>query len=140
MSFISNCNRKFGQPNEVFCEQEDMTINKLKENYILHWENQIGINLQEEGKLCTYRKIKRNFTYENYLDDVHIKQHRIALTKLRISAHKLQIEKGRYSRPAVQRSDRICKYLNRALNKNVVEDENSHDWMSTTKRGKINFI
>ena len=39
------------------------------------------------------------------------------LTKLRISAHKLQIKIGRYARPKIQRQNRLCSSCN------VLEDE-----------------
>ena len=41
------------------------------------------------------------------------------LTKIRISAHKLEIEIGRYTRPPVIASERYCKICN----KSEVEDE-----------------
>ena len=37
----------------------------------------------------------------------------MALTKLRISAHKLEIEKEKYARPVIPRADRICRYCNK---------------------------
>ena len=43
--------------------------------------------------------------------------HQKSLTKLRISAHKLEIENGRYNRKSV--ADRVCK----KCNYNKVEDE-----------------
>jgi hypothetical protein len=49
-----------------------------------------------EGKLRTYLKIKTNFGYENYLSIIKNFEQRRRLSKLRISAHKLQIEIGRY--------------------------------------------
>jgi hypothetical protein len=44
----------------------------------------------------TYLKIKTNFGYENYLSIIKNFEQRRRLSKLRISAHKLQIEIGRY--------------------------------------------
>jgi hypothetical protein len=41
-------------------------------------------------------KIKTNFGYENYLSIIKNFEQRRRLSKLRISAHKLQIEIGRY--------------------------------------------
>ena len=45
---------------------------------------------------------------ENYLNTITNLNHRIALTKLRISSHKLMIEKGRYSRPYIPPEERLC--------------------------------
>ena len=36
---------------------------------------------------------------ESYLDHVTIVKHRVALTRLRVSCHNLEIEVGRYHRP-----------------------------------------
>ncbi len=45
-------------------------------------------------------------------------KHRKSLTRFRISAHRLEVEKGRYSRPPVPASQRFCKSC-----KDKVEDE-----------------
>ena len=52
---------------------------------------------------------------ESYLDHVTIVKHRVALTRLRVSCHNLEIEVGCYHRPRVtplhQRVCRICQVL-----------------------------
>ena len=53
----------------------------------------------KNGKLRTFYNFKSVFQKEIYLDIV--KGHQQALTKLRISAHKLEIESGRYSKMLV---------------------------------------
>ena len=59
-----------------------------------------------------------HFVIELYLAfPINLKERRL-LTKIRISAHNLEIERGRYSRPIISREDRFCKYC-----KNAVEDE-----------------
>ena len=45
---------------------------------------------------------------EDYLHQVTNTRHRIALTKLRLSNHKLGIETGRYSRPFKKPAEIIC--------------------------------
>ena len=62
----------------------------------------------------TYRLFKTtdNYKCEEYLHQVTNTRHRIALTKLRLSNHKLAIETGRYSRPFKKPTERtfpICK-------------------------------
>ena len=49
----------------------------------------------------TYRLFKTidNYKCEDYLHQVTNTRHRIALTKLQLSNHKLDIETGRYSTP-----------------------------------------
>ena len=47
-----------------------------------------------ENMLRTYRLFKDSFHFENYLDNVKIKKHRVALTRFRLSFHnyKLKLE------------------------------------------------
>ena len=45
---------------------------------------------------------------EDYLHQVNNTRHRIALTKLRLSNHKLAIETGHYSRPLKKPAERTC--------------------------------
>ena len=47
-------------------------------------------------KLRTHKLLKQNFGIESYLELVHDKSVRKCLTSLRISAHRLRIERGRY--------------------------------------------
>ena len=49
-----------------------------------------------------------NYKCEDYQHQVTNTRHRIALTKLRLSNHKLAIETGRYSRPFKKPAERIC--------------------------------
>ena len=70
---------------------------------------------KSKNKLRTYRKFKSIFKLEPYLL-FGTKQQRKLLTKFRISAHNLNIEKGRYIGTTVE--DRICN-----LCKNNIEDE-----------------
>ena len=60
-------------------------------------------------------KIRREEKCEDYLRQV---LHRITLTKLRLSNHKLAIETGRYVRPYNKPKERIC-----SICKKDVEDE-----------------
>ena len=65
-----------------------------------------------DGKLDTYFNIKKEFKSEPYLtlDNFHMRK---AICKLRLSAHNLLIETGRYAKPrSLPRSERICKHCN----------------------------
>ena len=74
-------------------------------------------NTNQKNKLRTYRLLKKNCLYENYLSIVTNAKHRAALTKLRISAHNLEIETGRYKKiPSSSRKCTVC-------DQNKVEDE-----------------
>ena len=58
-----------------------------------HQENE----QQNNGKLRTYVTFKSNFGREHYLANVNNCDQRKSITKLRISAHQLNIERGRYT-------------------------------------------
>ena len=59
-----------------------------------------------EGKLCIYSNFKILFGIENYLTIITSFEQRRHFTRLRISSHKLQIERGRYQ--GVPRQNRLC--------------------------------
>ena len=66
-----------------------------------------------------YLYLKQNISYEPYLNIVNSYKARVCLTKLRISAHNLNIECLRYGRDRKPRSERLC-YL---CNNGDIEDE-----------------
>lgn len=57
----------------------------------------------------TYAKIKIDFKLEQYLLHLPI-QLRRNFTKLRISAHQLASEIGRYSKPKIPFEKRLCQF------------------------------
>ena len=75
------------------------------------WLNAINKNYDSSkpNKLKTYANFKKSFGMENYLLCMKTKNKRRHFTKLRISAHHLPIEKGRYSRPVTPRDQRFCQ-------------------------------
>jgi hypothetical protein len=83
---------------------------QLQKQYATFWETAImsdGKSKSEHGrKLRTYRKFKYWFGKEAYLDVVANRKWRMALTKFRVSAHRLMIELGRRTRTAVEH--RLC--------------------------------
>ena len=60
----------------------------------------------EESKLRTYGKIKKHIGFESYLNDVTNVKNRVAMTKLRLSNHKLMIEVGRHQN--IDKNNRLC--------------------------------
>ena len=62
------------------------------------------------SKLTTYNQIKRSFETEKYLTCVNNTKHRIALTRLRCSAHRLHIEVERFRN--IERNERFCNKYN----------------------------
>lgn len=61
-----------------------------------------------DSKLAIYAKVKGEYAYETYLNTAGTFSS--AITKFRLSAHNLPIERGRYMRPKLERKDRICKF------------------------------
>ena len=72
----------------------------------------MGETNSEDGKLSMYRKVKSNFAIEPYLTQIKKFKDRRSLTAIRVSAHKLEIETGRYiqdsNRESVERKNRHC--------------------------------
>ena len=70
-----------------------------------------------DNKLHSYSKIYDSFCLQSYLSFGLPKSLTKELTKIRISAHDLLIDHGRYFRPRIPREQRICVQCNQ------VEDE-----------------
>ena len=87
----------------------------LEQNYCEKWHTHIE-SCKSQGKLQIYSHIKRNFRLENYLLQfpTYVRRN---FSKLRISAHNLAIETGRYAKPSIPPDKRIC------FNCKLVEDE-----------------
>ena len=91
--------------------QDERDVNKtiekfnetLKLSYTTWWNKQAIVT--GTSKLDFYYQNKRNFVFENYLDNIP-KQIRIYITRLRLSCHNLPIEILRYKK--IERSERIC--------------------------------
>ena len=66
----------------------------------------------QSNKLRVYRTFKTKYEYEDYLDEIANIKHRINFTKLRISNHSLEIEKGRHQRPYVNPKIEYAKPAN----------------------------
>ena len=83
-----------------------------KSKFISNWKESTSPPDQDHNikgsKLRTYGSFKDNFMYEPYLDIVCNRYERSNLTKLRISAHKLAVETGRYATPFILPNMRKC--------------------------------
>ena len=78
---------------------------QLEKMYTQYWLEQI--NKPNSNKLRTYAKFKTSFNLENYVTSHECKNRR-NFSKMRISAHTLAIETGRYTRPVTAEIDRTC--------------------------------
>ena len=117
---------------------EDVGQNNLTQNFnqlLAKWKYNIedryksewlhALNANSDGfKLRTYAKFKTTFNLENYLLSIKCINSRILFTKLRISAHDLLIEMGRYTKPkktpVENRLCRFCKSWNKMNNSNLL--------------------
>ena len=63
---------------------------------------------KESGKLRTYSLLKNEIGYEEYLNDIRNSSARVALTKLRLSNHRLNIEVGRHKK--IAKHLRFCPF------------------------------
>ena len=89
-------------------------------------------SLHLSDKLRTYRTFKATFELENYLLQ-HPLHKRKCLSRLRISAHHLNIEYGRYHKPRpIPYEQRLCE----KCNSGAIEDE-FHALMECAKHAKI---
>ena len=80
-----------------------------------YWKSELSE--MSQGKLRTYCIVKPSLNFENYLNVIENCNYRSAVTKLRISAHNLPVESGRYKKiPLVNRTCNLC-------NLNLVGDE-----------------
>ena len=96
------------------CNMSFSLKNMYKHVWLTKLENEA---LFRKGKLRTFYSFKPLFQKEVYLDILNNRSHQQALTQLRIGAHKLEIENGRYSKKPID--DTTCKHCFQ----NQVEDE-----------------
>ena len=66
-----------------------------------------GVN---KNKLRFYSTFKASFSREPYFDLVNSRNQRSFLTRIRCSAHRLEIEKLRYVKPVIPAASRICGF------------------------------
>ena len=71
-----------------------LTVNYklLEDKFLINWK----VNLLTQSKLSFYRQLKDIHDYEPYLDNINFQQ-RKHISRLRVSAHDLNVEIGRYN-------------------------------------------
>ena len=93
-----------GVANErVFLKQFKL---RLRDMYMQDWRG----TLYNKPKCRSYCHYVDSLKYHTYLSDIHIEKHRIALSRLRVSAHRLRIETGRWERPPLAVATRKCYF------------------------------
>ena len=94
--------------------QVKQIMSTLHENFNRHWTH----SKSTSPKLTFYHHVKKNFKCEVYLHDVKRVTDRAALTQLRISAHDLNIETGRYLQQS--REERLCEWCHLVTSSNNI--------------------
>ena len=89
----------------------------LKDHFTYCWED----SKSTSAKLQFYHSVKNVFSIEPYLQLCKGFSRRASTTKLRISAHELQIETGRYIN--IPRQQRICTWCKTNIDIECIEDE-----------------
>ena len=115
---IKNILDTIGMSN-IWLSQNNMHVNiqQIKTRLIEIYKQSWYASINNSPKLETYCIFKHTFMFEPYLDFIKDDKFRIALTKLRLSSHKLAIETGRYTN--IERKDRTCLQCGA----NLVENE-----------------
>ena len=80
----------------------------LKERMIDCFKQEWFAKISNSTMLTLYKHVKSNFKSEEYLDKLPLLS-RSYICKLRISAHSLQIQTGRFSRNNIPRNERLCQ-------------------------------
>ena len=77
---------------------------RLRDNFIRNWEE----GLHASSRADFYKEIA-SFGFQTCLDKLSIRKFRIALTRLRVSSQRLQIEAGRWSKPhSAPKNELLC--------------------------------
>ena len=73
----------------------DAIKSKVRRFFENHTLSNLNEHLVQDEKLCTYAQIKSLIKFETYLDVINDFKKRQCFSKLRMSAHNLEIEAGR---------------------------------------------
>ena len=93
----------------------------------------IGEDGLDHNKLRFYKHFKGSFTREPYLNLTVNRNQRSSLTRLRISAHHLALETGRWRKPKpIPLDERVCRYCSSGL----IDDEKHFLLKCNTFRNK----
>ena len=85
-------------------------------------QNQIS-KIYASNKLIFFRNVHEMNSRASYVDILKCRADRSTLAKLRLSSHKLEVERGRHF--GVEHNNRICKQCN----SNNVENETHFLWV-----------
>lgn len=82
---------------------------RLKDNFVQNWNSEIN-----DSSRAVFYKTFSNFSFQTYLDIVTVKKYRTALSRIRVSSHRLEVEAGRWARPVrIDYDNRKCRICNK---------------------------
>ena len=81
----------------------------LRSKFEIFWKDEVT-SAKLGAELCFYSQLKSCFKTENYVESVKNRNQRCWISRLRISAHNLALEKLRYRRPPIPPELRFCDY------------------------------
>ena len=93
---FSNTSDESTNTRRSFCHYLNVT---LTSEFTSFWKDQVLQN-GDSGKLKEYKKLKVNVGIEKYFLEIKNFKYRQAVTRLRVSAHRLPVEIGRYKKIA----------------------------------------
>jgi hypothetical protein len=105
---------EFEKLNDLFKVDEYLYSNAqlAKEIMKINYRSNINKDIMESNKLRTFKLFKNELKYEPYLNIVKNETDRSNLTRFRISAHDLNIERGRYNKKdIINRKCRFCEEI-----------------------------
>ena len=100
--------------------------NIIESKFSLFWKQEISrIKLgpndtTDRNKLRFYKTLKSSFSIEPYISSIQNRNQRAWISRIRLSAHRLCIETGRYTQPITPVCERVCKYCETGS----IDDEN----------------
>ena len=98
------------------------SISQLQQNMVIQTTHdqlyqEFNATKDTSSKLETLRTINKHFKLEDYITSIDMDKHRIALSRLRCSVHKLMIGEGRFR--GIERNLRVCPLCPM----HIIEDE-----------------
>ncbi|KAL5254064.1 hypothetical protein ACHWQZ_G013727 [Mnemiopsis leidyi] len=109
----------------VPCKSKQFAPYTILKSIKVDFKSAWNLNTNSSSKLEFYQKHKSDFNKESYLDHVTDYTDRVSTTRLRISAHRLEIELGR--RNNTPRNERLCRWCR--TNKHIEDIENEHHFI-----------
>ena len=109
-------------------------MKKIKLDFKTNWSS----NVNSSSKLSFYHQHKSDFKKESYLDHVTNYSNRASITRLRISAHRLEVELGR--RNDTPKNERFCRWCKKQEDTDNIENETHFLYqcnMNSTVRSRL---